>query len=372
MNSRPISYRVTYNQKNITKDISEFLLSLTYKDAVQGESDEFEISLEDSQLLWQNEWYPTKGDKVTVEIIDGDLILPCGTFSIDEIDLKSDRSGDIFNMRGIAAAVTKQLRTKRSTAHESKTLAEIARTIASKNGLTVSGAIDNIRIERITQYQETDLRFLARLAGNFGYTFSVRDTNLVFTSVYDLEKKDHVLTLDKTDVISFAFNSKSDTAKKSNVKYHDPATNDLIEAAIESDDSVDGSALDELSADDLNIYAKAENKQQAEAIGKSKLHSKNSHEQTTSISCPGNILILSGSNIELTGFGRFTGKYHIIDTDHSVSKSGSYATSFTAKKVAAVAPSKAKSKTQKIIEPANTEDFTWFKPGGLIEGKIKV
>lgn len=367
MNLQQITYRVTYNSKNITKDISEFLLSLSFKDNVQGETDEFEISLEDSQLLWQNDWYPLKGDKVQIEIIDGDSILNCGVFSIDENNLKSDRSGDTFTIRGLAAGMTKQLRTKRSTAHESKTLAEIARTLASKNGLTVVGAIDDIRIDRVTQYRETDLRFLARMARSYGYTFSIRDTQLIFTSIYDLEKKDHILSLDKTDVISFEFNSKSnDTAKRAHVKYHNPANNELVEDTVEADESVDGSSLDELSTDELNDYAKAENQQQAGAIGKSKLHAKNSLEQTTTIAIPGNTLIVSGVNVELTGFGKFSGKYHVINTDHSVSKGSGFSTSFTAKKVQAIDASKAKPKIVKVPPTPNT-NFPIIREGQSIQ-----
>ena len=204
------SFQVLYNNKNITTDISAHIMSLSYTDKVEGESDEIEINLEDTDLMWQNAWYPTKGARLDVTIIQDGMVLNCGSFTIDEIEMSKDRgTGDVVSIRGLAASITQNTRTQKSTGHENKTLREIANSIASNNGLTVAGNIADIVFKRITQYKETDLGFLRRLAGEYGYTFSLRGTTITFTNIYELEGRKPVLTLDKTDLLSHKVKDKT-------------------------------------------------------------------------------------------------------------------------------------------------------------------
>ena len=359
MNLVPVSYKVLYNNKNITKDISDHLLSLSYTDKVAGESDEIQIQLEDKDGLWQNDWWPEKGDTIEVQIIDGDAALPCGKFTLDEKELTGSRSGgDLFSISGLAASVTKQLRTKRSTAHENKTLKELAKSVADRHGLTIQGVIPDIRFTRITQNRETDLAFLNRMADQYGLLFSIRDTRLVFESMEGIEKKDPVISIDKTEVSSFSFTDKTeDTYADTKVSYHNPETNELIEYDDTGEDGYDTQAIE----------AKAETKQQAEVIAKSAQRKKTTRVQTCSISCQGNILLLSGVNVELTGFGKMSGIYHITESNHQLMRSDGYTTSFEAKKVNLIPPAKYKPKRKKSTAGAkpviiSVDDF---------DGKIK-
>ena len=226
------TFQVLYNNKNITADISNHIISLSYTDKVEGESDEIEINLEDTDLMWQNAWYPKKGAKLKVTIEQDGHVLNCGSFTIDEIEMSKDRgAGDVVSIRGLAASINHKTRTKRSSAHENKTLREIAISIAANNGLTVVGKIANIVFKRITQYKETDLGFLRRLAGDYGYTFSIRDNIITFTNVYELEARKHVLTLDKTDLLSHKVKDKTTRVyKAAKVKHHNSQDNTDITA----------------------------------------------------------------------------------------------------------------------------------------------
>ena len=268
MNLTQATYKILYNNKNITKDISDHLLQLTYTDKVTGESDELEINLEDSDLLWQNAWYPEKGASLLAEIEQDGVVLKCGNFTIDEIEMSSGRSsGDTVTIKAIAAGITKKLRTSRSTAHENKSLREIVNTIASANGLTVKGEIDTIIFERYTQYNKTDLNFLQHLANEYGYTFSIRDAVLTFTSMYTLEGHAHILTLDKTDLTGWSLKDKtSGIYKKASVRHHSPKKNKTINYDEFADDP------DFTAEDILFLRNKAENDQQAKAKAKSHLH----------------------------------------------------------------------------------------------------
>lgn len=88
-------------------------------------------------------------------------LLSCGTFSIDEIEVSSPAS--VVSIRGVGASVNSALRTKTSRGFENTTLAAVAGRIARKHRLKLVGSIESIRIDRVTQYAETDVGFLRRL-----------------------------------------------------------------------------------------------------------------------------------------------------------------------------------------------------------------
>lgn len=330
-------FKVLYDGRNITADISKHLLSFSYVDKTEGESDELEIQLEDVDRLWQNEWYPKKGSILKAEIgMAGGAVLSCGSFMIDEIEFSAPP--DIVTIKGLAAGVHSGVRTQKSYAHENKSLSEVIRTVAGNGGLQVSGQIDNISIGRVMQHRETDLAFLKRLSHDYGYVFSVRDKTLVFTSIYDLEGRDKVLTLGRTDLISFSFKDKtSDTYKGAKTQYHNSLTKKTITYSEDGDS-------EDTAADQYEIRSKAENKQQAEAKAKAALHKKNTQEKTGAILTPGNALLVAGQNIELIGIGVLSGKYHVTGSRHALDKSMAYSTEAELKRVGTVPSNKYKSK----------------------------
>jgi phage protein D len=340
MNLTTATYRILYNNRNITTDVSDHLLSLTYTDKVAGEADEIELRLEDADNLWQNDWFPEKGATITAEISSGDSKLECGSFYLDEIELSSDASGDVVSLRGIAAYFSKAMRTKRHKAHENKSLGEIARTVAGKHGLSIVGSIPDITIGRVTQSGKGDLSFLQGLANEYGYVFSVRAGKMTWTDVTALEKAGSVLSIDKADVASLSVRDKTgETYKRANVSFHNPANKELVDYTSDADSNT--------SEDTLAIRSKAENKQQAERKAKAALHNANSYTIEGNAEIQGNSLLVSGVNFELTGCGRLSGLYHITQSTHAISRDSSYVTSIEIKKVGAVPASKFISKAKK-------------------------
>jgi phage protein D len=372
MNLQGTQYRILYENKNITKDVSDYLISLSYTDKHTGESDEIELQFHDKDLLWQNEWYPDKGAKVSVQIIDGELVLDCGTFTIDENELSFDRSsGDVFSIRGMASGITKALRSKTNTAHENKTLKEICNTVAAKHGLKVQGSIDNIRIARVTQSRESDLAFLHRLAEKYGYTFSARDGLLIFTSLLELYRRKHSLSLDKTECTGFSVKDKSkEVVKQVTVKYHDPDTNTFVQHYVtrssivftpspfidKGDPNFQPPPLGYSPPDEAEVHETADNDQQAEAIATTKMIKSIVKESECEVSCKGNTLIVAGNQVELTGFGKFSGIWYVIESSHSLDRSSGYVTSFKANRTGAIPASKHKPKKKKVETVENEVD----------------
>jgi hypothetical protein len=334
---------VIYNGKDISSDLWPYLLSIAYTDKVEGESDEIEIQVEDAEDLWKGPWYPTKGDTLKVSIgYEDTALIDCGTFEIDEIELSGPP--DVVSIRGLAAGIKKAVRSKNSKAYENQTLKEIAQAIAGKHGFSVTGTIQNIKFTRITQNAEHDLAFLRRLSEEYGHTFSVRDKQLVFTLMYDLEKGKSVVEVDRADLISFSIKDKtSQSYRTAVVKYHNPTNKEVVEYKTSGHENAGGSYEPETAEDELIIHTKAENLAQAEAKAKAALWRANSKQQEGGFTVEGTTLLLAGNNIELTGLGILSGKYHIMESRHTIDKGSGYITDVQVKRVGFVEKVKEKS-----------------------------
>ena len=332
------NFKVTYESKDITKDVSKSLIALTYNDAEEGETDEVSMELEDTDGLWRDAWYPTKGDKLELSIGYDGIMMNCGKFVVDEISLRG--APDTVTIRALAAATNSPLRTKTSTAHENQTLKQIAEKIAFKNGLTVKGEIASIQIERVTQNRESDLAFLARIAKEYGYLFSVRDKTITFTSIYGVEKGAPVLEIDRTDLIAYSVSDKSvKTFQSATVKYREPKTNKVVTATVKAGDTLEGGtgkvggANTTTSADVLEIKDKAENEAQARLKAQAALHKANSEGQEGTFDLYGEPLLMAGNNFTLTGMGKLAGRWHISRSTHTISRDSGYRTTIEAKRL---------------------------------------
>ena len=146
------------------------------------------MELDDTDGRWLNAWYPGKGDTLTLKVgYRGEKLLSCGTFSIDEIEVSSPAS--VVSIRGVATSVNSALRTKSSRGFESTTLAAIAGRIAKKHQLKLVGSIEAIKIDRVTQYAETDVAFLHRLASEYGYAVKIVSDQLIFSHLASLRSQ---------------------------------------------------------------------------------------------------------------------------------------------------------------------------------------
>jgi phage protein D len=340
--------KVIYNGKDITNDISKNIVGFKYVDNSEGASDSIDLKLEDTDENWRNGWYPNKGDDVTVSLGYNGTLLDCGVFEIDQIQLSGPP--DNVSLQGLGAGIKGNLRTKVSTAHENKTLRQIADTIARKHKLTVIGSITPIVIERVTQREETDLAFLNRIGSEYGFTFNVRGNKLIFMSMFDIEERPAVTVVDKTDLLSWDITDKTlQTYSKVVVKYHNPVNKEV--STFETVPNNDNIPFNFIKTEDvLTIHTKAENNQQAQAKAKAAIYRANSLQQEGSITLPGRAVLVAGNNFELTGLGKISGIFHIMSSEHDVNRSGGWTTTLQIKRVGFVV--KTKEKSTKKRKPA--------------------
>ena len=321
---------LTYGQKNITNDITPYVLSVTYTDYLTGKSDELEVVLEDTDGRWIDAWYPGKSDTLSLALgYDGEALLPCGKFVIDEIEF--ERPPSIVTIKALSAGVDRSLRTRKSAPFENTTLASIAMRIAKRNKLTLTGKIRHIPIARITQFQEEDIRFLARLGTEYGYVFKVVGDRLVFTERDDLHDGQAVASLRDSDLKTVRLADKIkgvySTAKG---KYQDASNRKLVSYEMKADGQVaqqgKRSTGSETSADTLKFSGRASSRSTMQVKAQAALNRANRNKTSGTMTVVGNPRLVAGNTVELLNMGKLSGKYLVESARHSIDRSGGYTT----------------------------------------------
>jgi phage protein D len=231
---------------------------------------------------------------------------------------------------------------KKRTFDKEKEYGDVAKKIASEHKLGV-GTIDSTikPCEKITQNQEeSDYKFLKRLADRFGYEFFIRNKKLYFRKPRDNEEEVMTLRWGK-ELISF--NPRLSTAEvvsKVTVKGHNqkdpkkPITGIATLKDIEFKEPKAKSAAEfaknamkkeiEKSEHDFPVC----NEEDAKALAKALLMKANNSLIEGSCECIGIPELRSGTNVLIKGIGkRFSGKYYIKSVKHSIGDAG-YTNSF--------------------------------------------
>lgn len=323
---------IKYQNKDITASISPYLTDVVYVDRIGGQSDSVEITVEDSEQRWQNAWYPTQGDTLTVSIgYAGQTLLPCGVFEIDEVTLEGPP--DTVRIKALGAGVKRSVRTRKGRSYENTTLANIAATVAQRNKLKLVGKIETIHITRVTQAFESDLAFLQRISQEYGYCFSVRGGKLTLYKLSDLKAAKNVLVINRTDVTRYRYHDKvHQIYVASTVSWHDPHAKRTHTKRVK-DPSSHLSMYDHYSADELNLNVRAENDTQANLKAQAALERANDDQTGADLTLYGNTKLAAGVNVLVQGFGKMNGKYNIAQSTHRFSRHSGYSTELEMKRV---------------------------------------
>lgn len=310
-------FTLFYQGQDITSSLGDGT-AVTYTDHEHNKADEIQVEIADPNGLWRGAYYPDQGDVMSLSIGS----LPCGTFEVDEPEPSGSRDGgDIFSISGLSIYTTGDLRTKRSKAYEKTTLKKIVNQVAGRNGLEVSGEIDEVKIDRATQNNERDLKFLGRLAKKYNHVFSIKGTKLVFAKIEDLETAPPVFWLvhGMNDDIDWSLSERmTGLYKEAKISYKDTANNKIIKHSEQAEGLKSG--------DILLLDNRIETKAEAKKVCKSALREKNQNRVTANFSMIGNPLFVAGINVFLFGYGKRSGKFHITTSRHVIDRSGGYIT----------------------------------------------
>lgn len=362
-------FTLWYLKKNITSDITPYVTRITYSDNIKNESDTIEVELDDTDGRWLDAWYPGKGDTLTLKVgYQGEKLLSCGTFSIDEIEVSSPAS--VVSIRGVATSVNSALRTKSSRGFESTTLAAIAGRIAKKHQLKLVGSIEVIKIDRVTQYAETDVAFLHRLASEYGYAVKIVSDQLIFSHLATLRSQEPVRQIKPQDVARYSLRDTINRVYKSaRVKHQKSNTKKLI--VYEADGGTSESSTQTkggkvTSADRLQVNSRVSDPDSARIKADSALASHNEYQQSGSLTLMGASQLTAGNKIELSGFGQLSGPWLITTARHTLDRSSGYVTELDVARGPVT-----RGKAKKGNKTGKTQTLTVYKPDGSTSTVIK-
>ncbi len=323
---RRATFTLIYEGKDVTADLLPVVLALSYTDKLSGNSSDLDIDLINRDRRWMKDWIPTKGDKLTCKFQYVGLteVLDCGGFEVDDFEYSG--SPDRLRLSAVATSITGTLREKRTKSYEKTTLRQVAADVAKRNGLSLSGQIKDVKMERITQNEQSDLEFITKLAEEYGHLTKVENGKLVFFTQADLEAQPAIATLTDAEIKTYRITSQSQgTYKAAEISYQNPGQKKLIRHK-EEDKSIK-------KGDTLKIKGRAETKAQAIEKSKAALEKANGGETKMEISLEGDARMVAGVNVQIQGYGRFDDKYQVEEAKHSMNKSGGWTTSLTLKKI---------------------------------------
>jgi phage protein D len=336
---------VTYNGKDISESLAQYVLSFSYTDNLTGQVDDISITLEDRAELWEADWMPERGATLDITICTynwSDLYseeedLQLGKFEIDELEVSS--VPNVVTIKAVAISIgdDSTLRsTLRSHTWENISVQKAANDIAWQNGMKLQWYCDdNPNIDKLEQNDESDLDVLQKICDDAGFALKVTTDTIIIFDVEKFEKEDvyaeyyhpgtTILNIVEnqskpvqTDaLLNYSFKAKiRDVYKKCHVKYAKDKDKSVIESTFVAPDKK------EKEGATLEVHQQVSSQAEADRLAKKKLREKNCEEFTGSFSSDGNMGLCAGETIEMLGFGNFSGKYIITQAKHDISSSG--------------------------------------------------
>ena len=309
-----------YNGRDVTADLSPYLMSATYTDRLSGEADDLDVELASPSVRdtrWLADWYPDKG--VTLQMRYGyrdRLLGDTGEMEVDEIEIAAPPLS--VRIRALSAGITRQARTRLGKAYENKRLSEIVDIVAKRMGAKRAGRIDpDPLLDRVTQYQEGDWAFLRRLLAEYGYTIKLTENNktLAVARADHLAEQDDVAVLAPAIITAWRYRDKiSDVPQKVEVKHHDTQS-----ALVYGKDAATGEVK---PADVRRIHRRARSPEDAAAQAEGEAERHAVDKTALELSLPGDPALVAGSIVRLEGFARLDGRYLIVEARHSISSTG--------------------------------------------------
>ena len=340
---------ITYEGRDITREISPFVTAFTFTDNSSGKADDISLTLMDRDSLWLMNWTPSKGDTITPSLAEGGLRLDCGAFTVDQIDYSFPPH--IITIKAVSASPKTHTRFEpHSRSWEENSLSGIAGSIAQDNGLECFYDAQDYPVQFREQVQQADLPFLEELCGQFGLSLKISEGKLIIFSEsgYSLNDPAASITPDDPRLISARFSSKSaGIYRKSRLTYHNPALDETFTAGYEDTDA-------EGTEQELEIFTHVDSQEQADAVAREALIRNNSAEITAQITLSASPEFLAGVNADLKGFGMFSGKYFTDKVTHTVA--GGWTTTVTLKMGAEAKKSANRKKAKSRKQAATSAD----------------
>ncbi len=313
--------------KDISEEISKYLLSLDYTDNMIGQVDDLSISLEDRAQLWAGDWFPERGAKiaVTLKMYNRDSLdagtqeLKLGNFEIDEIEVKNAPA--VVTIKAVSTTFEGGLRgVKKNRSWDKVTVKKVATDIAESNKLSLDWYCnDNPELDHVEQSDESDLEFLQKVIKDAGFGMKIDDKKIILFDELELEKAEPKIKLIHPGIAATTTNTENelktvdrfldyslkaktrDVYKACHVSYRKGKDKQTVEATYTDASKQTGQTLE--------VSEQCKTVAEAERLAKKRLREKNKEEFTAVFSLYGDFIYAAGQTILLEKFGAFDGKY---------------------------------------------------------------
>lgn len=326
--------KLVYNGRDITADLAPYLMRVSYTDRLDGSADSLDVELAEADAIksrWLADWYPDKGMELACDYgYAGQPLASAGAFDVDEIEIASPPL--TIRIRALATGISRAVRTRQGKAYENTTLAAILDQVAGRIGAKRKGNVADIRIDRATQYQETDWAFAVRLAREYGYVLKLTDNNKTLAVMRMGEDAAPVRTLAPGDLTRYAYRDRiTDVPSRTELRHHDPAAGQLVVYGVKAGVAVpEGTTT---AADTRKRHGRAKTPEQARAIAEAEQARHEIDKTSLEASLPGDPRLVAGATVDVTGLARLDGRYLITEARHEISRDAGYTTSVQLKRI---------------------------------------
>ncbi|MBK0000241.1 phage late control D family protein [Erwinia sp. S38] len=171
-------FLLSVNNQDVTANIKPRLLSLTMTDNRGFEADQLDIELDDAdgKLVM-----PVRGALVTLFLgWQGQALVSKGQFTVDEVEHHG--APDTMTIRARSVDFRGTFNSRREVSYHDTTLGDIVLQVAERNKLaaTLAQGLASIAVSHIDQTQESDAKFLTRLAALYGAVVAIKAGKLMF------------------------------------------------------------------------------------------------------------------------------------------------------------------------------------------------
>ena len=341
---------VEIENETLNAIISKAIIDVTVEEKID-EGASFQLTLHDEfdmttqEFKWLDHELFNVGNNVTIKMgYENDLyIMVMGVITSLEPSFFSSETPTI-RIQGQDPSFDYLKRSTPARTFRDKSYSEIAEIIAEEAHL--NSEVDDVENYRATTQKDNNenyLTFLKKLKDEVGYELKLREETLYFIEPRD--DRDEILTLELgKDIISFRpVMNTADVVTEVEVRGHNPADpgNPIIgRATAESERSQEsertsGSQIVEerhRSVKRIITNVPVDSQEHADSIARAALNRASDTFIKGEMECIGIPQIRAGETIRLEKMGtRFSGKYYIIGTTHTINASG-YRTKISVKR----------------------------------------
>lgn len=312
---------INYQGKDVTADFAPILMSISYRDHLDGQAGELEIKLSNSKGLFLGDWYPDVDDRISVQMGYAEQgMISCGTFWVDKVKLTGGSSGDECSIRALTLRSSLIHAERAYQDCRQRPLRDIITAEAQKMGYKVVGDLSGTWSGL---QQETGLRFINRVAHETGRICRLEGDTLVFYPLDEVLNAGAAIEIDRRNVSSYDISDKATgRVSRCTVKWWDRKSKKLVTGSHDAGIKGGGSVV---------IWQEVKDTAEAQKKAQDYIKDRDKTGLQFTMTVMGDIRLQAGVTVKPVGFGRFDGLYYIGEVTHTQS-SGGYTSQLTLQK----------------------------------------